>query len=199
MLYIVLGWALPSLIRYCSGIYCLVPALSTYCIPFDIKYKMAEYVMTSENWLDMMVTHALYCPVDLYNMYTIYNLPDVHWHVINNIMSQYYLCFHHILWDWEDAVKEQQGLKLLLSPQGWAQPLEKHLHVGLSNVVIGWPPLLSAGVPISTTESIYGLNPTTATCTATLEISGWPSCMKIITATLIIHGVVFFTVSYWWM
>ena len=34
--------------------------------------------------------------MDLYNTYTIYNPPDVHWHILNNTMSQYYLCFYHI-------------------------------------------------------------------------------------------------------
>ena len=29
-------------------------------------------------------------------MYIIYNPPDICWHILNNTMSQYYLCFYHI-------------------------------------------------------------------------------------------------------
>ena len=34
-----------------------------------------------------------YSSADLYNTYAMYNLPDIHWHVLNDTMSQYYL--HH--------------------------------------------------------------------------------------------------------
>jgi hypothetical protein len=36
---------------------------------------------------DMLATSIRYCSAELYNTYIIYNLADVHWHVLNDIMS----------------------------------------------------------------------------------------------------------------
>ena len=37
-----------------------------------------------------------YCSADLYNTYIMYHLPDVHWHLLNDTMSPYYLCHYRI-------------------------------------------------------------------------------------------------------
>ena len=35
--------------------------------------------------------HTKYCPADPFTSDIMYNLPDVRWDVLNDIMSQYYL------------------------------------------------------------------------------------------------------------
>ena len=45
----------------------------------------------------MLSTRIKYCSADTYCTYTMYNPPDVCWHVLNNIMSQYYLRIQHVL------------------------------------------------------------------------------------------------------
>ena len=37
-----------------------------------------------------------YYLADLHNTYTMYNPPDVRWHVLNNTMSQYHLHYYQI-------------------------------------------------------------------------------------------------------
>ena len=44
---------------------------------------------------DMLPTRIEYHSADLYYTYTMYNLVDVRWDVLNDIMSLYYL---HIYW-----------------------------------------------------------------------------------------------------
>jgi hypothetical protein len=39
----------------------------------------------------MLPTHIEYHSVDLYDTYTIYNPADIHWDVLNDMMSSYYL------------------------------------------------------------------------------------------------------------
>jgi hypothetical protein len=48
--------------------------------------------------IDMFVMSIKYFPADPYNTYTMYNPADICWHVLNNIMSEYYLCYYHIFW-----------------------------------------------------------------------------------------------------
>src|SRR5882762_10991778 len=38
-----------------------------------------------------------YCSADTYNTYIMYSPVDVRWHVLNDIMSEYYLRYYHIL------------------------------------------------------------------------------------------------------
>ena len=40
----------------------------------------------------MLGSSIEYCSADQYNTYTVYNPADIRWHVLNNSMSQYYLC-----------------------------------------------------------------------------------------------------------
>ena len=46
--------------------------------------------------LDMLPTHIEYHSTDLYYTYTMYNLADIRWDVLNDIMSLYYLHIYHI-------------------------------------------------------------------------------------------------------
>jgi len=45
---------------------------------------------------DMLPTRIEYHSTDLYYTYTMYNLADVRWDILNDIMSLYYLCYYWI-------------------------------------------------------------------------------------------------------
>src|ERR1700691_2198582 len=57
---------------------------------------MLDWQITSHHPSDMLGTSIRYCLADLYNTYTMYHPLDVHWHVLNDTMSQYYLCHYWI-------------------------------------------------------------------------------------------------------
>src|ERR1700677_3117735 len=57
---------------------------------------MLDWRITSHHPSDTLGTCIRYCSADLYNTYTMYHPPDVRWHVLNDTMSQYYLCHHRI-------------------------------------------------------------------------------------------------------
>src|ERR1700685_3862590 len=57
---------------------------------------MLDWRITSHHPSDTLGTCIRYCSADLYNTYTMYHPPDVCWHVLNDTMSQYYLCHHRI-------------------------------------------------------------------------------------------------------
>jgi hypothetical protein len=56
---------------------------------------MLDWWMTSHHTSDTLGTSIKHCLADLYNTYTMYHPLDVHWHVLNDTMSQYYLHHHH--------------------------------------------------------------------------------------------------------
>src|ERR1700683_5725834 len=58
---------------------------------------MLDWRITSHHPSDTLGTAIRYCSADLYNTYTMYHPPDVRWHVLNDTMSQYYLCYYRIL------------------------------------------------------------------------------------------------------
>ena len=45
---------------------------------------------------DTLPTRIEYHSADLYDTYTMYNLADIHWDVLNDIMSLYYLHIYRI-------------------------------------------------------------------------------------------------------
>src|ERR1700683_2809377 len=57
---------------------------------------MLDWRITSHHPLDKLVMSIRYCSADLYNTYTMYHLLDVCWHILNDTMSQYYLCYYWI-------------------------------------------------------------------------------------------------------
>src|ERR1700733_8979794 len=57
---------------------------------------MLDWWITSHHPSDMLGTSIRYCSADLYNTDTMYNPPDIRWHVLNNTMSQYYLHYYRI-------------------------------------------------------------------------------------------------------
>jgi len=46
--------------------------------------------------LDLLPTHIEYHSTNLHNTYIMYNLADICWDVLNNIMSLYYLHYYQI-------------------------------------------------------------------------------------------------------
>ena len=76
--------------------------LIRYWIP-DVGLPIASHYPS-----DTLVTSIEYCSAHLYDTYTMYHLPDVYWHILNNTMSQYYLCYYRIFrlntllkWPWK--------------------------------------------------------------------------------------------------
>src|ERR1700729_1894353 len=57
---------------------------------------MLDWRITSHHPSDTLGTCIRNCSANLYNTYTMYHLPDVRWYVLNDTMSQYYLCHHRI-------------------------------------------------------------------------------------------------------
>src|ERR1700685_4369618 len=58
---------------------------------------MLDWQITSHHPSDTLGTSIRYCSADLYNTDTMYHPLDVHWHVLNDTMSQYYLHYYQIL------------------------------------------------------------------------------------------------------
>jgi hypothetical protein len=69
---------------------------STYQIQSDIQYSTSESHIMVLYSLDMLSTHIEYHSADTYDTYTMYNLADVHWDILNDIMSSYYLDIYRI-------------------------------------------------------------------------------------------------------
>ena len=60
------------------------------------RYLMSDSHIIAHYLLDTLSTHIQYHSTDPYNTYTIYNLADVHWDVLNKIMSSYYLHYYQL-------------------------------------------------------------------------------------------------------
>src|ERR1700684_3733737 len=59
--------------------------------------RTSHTICYSDSPSDMLGTSSRYCLADLYNTDTMYHPPDIHWHVLNDTMSQYYLHYYRIL------------------------------------------------------------------------------------------------------
>src|ERR1700685_3309053 len=84
---------------------------------------MLDWRITSHHPSDTLGACIRYCSANLYNTYTMYHPPDVRWHVLNDTMSQYYLCHHRIF-----GLNALNDLKVV-------QDLEKKL-----NILVHWEP-----------------------------------------------------------
>ena len=73
------------------------PKQSAYLIQSDIQYLTSESLIMAPYSSDMLSTHIEYHSANLYHTYTMYNLADICWDVLNNIISLYYLRIQPIL------------------------------------------------------------------------------------------------------
>jgi hypothetical protein len=71
--------------------------LSAHRIELYIQYPLLEWRIMTYYSLDKSYTCIKYLSTNAYYTVIMYNLPDVHWDILNNIMSQYYLHYYHIL------------------------------------------------------------------------------------------------------
>src|ERR1700676_5461768 len=67
---------------------------------------------------DMLSTHIEYDSADLYDTYTIYNLVDIHWDILNGIMSLYHL--HNY---WIFGLNASVGMTDLIGQFVWLLPI----------------------------------------------------------------------------
>ena len=56
----------------------------------------SESQIMAQKSSDTLPTHIEYHSTDLYYTYTMYNPADIHWDVLNDIMSSYYLHYYRI-------------------------------------------------------------------------------------------------------